>query len=105
MTLRREGHARDGGHGGESLAAKPHRGDGGEILRLLNFRRGVSQNREFCILGGHAAPVIAHGKPFFAAVFEFDFDRSGARIEGIFDEFFDGTGGSFEHFAGGNLVA
>ena len=49
------------------------------------------------------APVLAGCCGSRAALFDGDRDLGGAGVDGVFDEFLDDVGGTFEDLAGGDL--
>ncbi len=68
------------------------------------FRGGVPLDRQFEIGRRHAAPVIDHADQRLPALGQCDLDAGGAGIDGVLDQLLDGGGGTFDHFAGGDLV-
>ena len=73
---RRQGEAADAGDAGEGFAAKTHRGDGRQILRALNFARGMAFEAEQRVVPAHAGAVIGHPHQAAATGLDLDGDRA-----------------------------
>ena len=52
----------------------------------------------------HARSVVAHADELFAAVFDVDSDAARSGVEGVFDQFLDRVGRTFDDFARRDLV-
>ena len=64
----------------------------------------MAVEREFDVVGVDAAAVVADADEADAATCQLDFNRRRACVYAVFDDFFEGVGGAFDHFAGGDLV-
>ncbi len=53
---------------------------------------------------GDAAAVVGNADELDAAFLEMHLDRLAAGIEAVFEQFLENGGGSFDHFASGNLA-
>lgn len=60
--------------------------------------------RKFDVVGVDAAAVVADANQADAAARQLDFNRRCACIDTVFNDFFQGVGRAFDHFAGGDLV-
>jgi hypothetical protein len=94
----------DGGDGRESFAAEAHGGDGGEVFGLADLGGGVAFEGEEGVVAAHAEAVIRDTDQAASAGTDFDGDAGGLGIEGILDEFLDDGSGTFDDFAGGDLI-
>jgi hypothetical protein len=65
---------------------------------------GVAGEGQGQIVGVDAAAVIDDLDEVAATVPDFDIDASAAGIDGVFQQFLDDAGGSFDDFAGDDLV-
>ena len=99
-----EGEAADGGDAGQPFAAKTHAGDAFQIAQTADFAGGVAREGEGEVIGVDARAVVGNAQQFHAAAFDFDGDGGCAGVYAVFDDFFEGVGGAFDHFAGGDLV-
>lgn len=99
-----QGQAADGGDTGQAFAAKAHAGNVFQIVQGFDFAGGVAVEREFDVVGVDAAAVVADADEADAAAFQFHINRRCARVYAVFNDFFQGVGRAFDHFAGGNLV-
>ena len=64
----------------------------------------MAVEREFDVVGVDAAAVVADADEADAAARQLDFNRRRACVYAVFDDFFEGVGRAFDHFAGGDLV-
>src|SRR5450432_2223980 len=101
---RGQNEAADTGDAGQRFTAKTHRGDGGQVFSFLNFAGRMTFEREQRVVAAHAETVVGDAHEAASAAADLDDDFPGVGIEGIFDELFHDAGGSFDHFAGGDLV-
>ena len=74
-----------------------------EIL-VVEFRRGMTIDREREIAIGHAAAIVGNADPPPAAAIGEDVDPAGAGVDGVFHQFLDHARGTLDHFAGGDAV-
>ena len=88
----------------QRLAAETHRGNGRQILRPLDFARGMAFQRKQRVIAAHARAVIGHAHQASPARPNFDRDFLRPGIEGVFDQFLDHARRPLHHFAGGDLV-
>ena len=56
------------------------------------------------ILGFHAAAIVRDPQKGHAAVLDLHGDLGGTGIHGIFQQFFDNTGGTLHHLTGGDQI-
>lgn len=65
---------------------------------------GVTLKKILQVLVGDAGSVVFDMDQLFAGVLQMDLNAGGTRIKGILNAFFHNGGGSFDHFAGGDLI-
>jgi len=94
----------DAGDTGEGFAAKPHGGDAEEVGRRLDFAGGMPFEAHECVVAAHAEAVVGDADQRSATALDLDSDSRGLGVDGIFDEFFDDAGGTFNNLTGGDLV-
>ena len=61
-------------------------------------------DRERQLLGSHSASVVADSDQLASASGDRDLNTSGAGINAVLEQFFHDRCGSFNHFAGGDLI-
>ena len=61
-------------------------------------------HRQWQLLGGNAATIVADADQPHPAFFQVNVDTLRAGIQRVFNQFLDHRGGAFNDFAGGNLV-
>ena len=64
----------------------------------------MAVEREFDVVRMDAAAVVADADQADAAACQLDINRCRACIDTVFNDFFQGVGRAFDHFAGGDLV-
>jgi hypothetical protein len=96
--------ARDRGDRGQRFAAEAERGHTFEVVERGDFRGGVAGQRQREFILGDAAAVVGNADQFDAAFLQLNLDRLAAGVEGVFEQFLENGGGSFDHFASGNLA-
>ena len=96
--------ARDGGDGGQRLAAKAERGNGEQIVGGAQLRSGVALEGQQRVVAIHALAVVGDADELAAAGLDFDANAVGAGVERVFQQLLDDGGGPVDHFAGGDLV-
>ncbi len=90
---------RDARDRGQSLAAKPERRD--LLDRIVGqFRRRMAFERERHVGRGHPAPVILDFEARNPALGDSHRNASRTGVDGIFNQFLERSGGSFNHFTG-----
>ncbi|EKY02381.1 hypothetical protein HMPREF9120_02927 [Neisseria sp. oral taxon 020 str. F0370] len=99
-----EGEAADGGNAGQPFAAKTHAGDVLQIAEAGDFAGGVARQGKGQVVGVDARAVVGDAQAFHAARIGLRLYRRRARVEAVFDDFFECGGWTLDHFAGGNLV-
>ncbi len=95
---RRDRKPRHGSDRGQGLAPEAERRDG-EKIAVRELRGGVALDREFEILGAHAAPVVDDPDQPAPSRRDGDRNRAGAGIERVLDELLHGRGRTLDHFA------
>ena len=94
----------DAGDARQRFTAKAHRRNGLQILRSLDFAGGVSFQAKQRVVPAHPHAVVRDANQAAAASLDFHRDAARLRVERVFDQFLDHTGGALDHFAGGDLV-
>jgi len=89
---------------GERLATKAHRADVLEIVEACDLARRMAVERECEFVARDAAAVVGHPDAPHTPLFELYFDRAGAGIDGVLEQFLEHRGGPFDDLAGGDLV-
>ena len=75
-----------------------------EVFRAINFARGVAKEGDLGFFGCHTVSIIGDFDEGSSGVGKSDRDLGCSGVEGVFDEFLDGGGGSLDDFSGGDLV-
>ena len=90
---------RNAGDRRQGFAAKAHRR---HILDRIGrqFRGRMALERERHVGRGHPAPIVIDFQPQDSALGDSHRNASRPRIEGVFDQFLERCGGSFDHFTG-----
>ena len=101
---RRERDVRHGADGGQRLAAKAHRADGLEPLRIVQLARRVAQKRDARVLGRHAAAVVGHAQIGRAAAAQLHRHGAGPGVERVFHQLLDHGGGPLDDLARGDQI-
>src|SRR5581483_11225028 len=101
---RREREARDAGDRRQCFAAKAERADARQIVEETDLRRRMAFEREPCIIGLHAAAVVANLDELAPAALEENVDRVGAGIDGVLDQFLDDGSGTLDHLTRRDLI-
>jgi hypothetical protein len=96
--------ARDGGDGGEGLAAEAEGGDAQQVFELRDLAGGVAVEGEQRVVAPHATAVVGDDDAAAAAGVEVDGDRAGARVEGVLDQLLDHRSRALDHLAGRDLA-
>ena len=99
-----EAETADAGDTWYRFAAKSHGGDGGQILGALNLAGGMPFQAKQRVIAAHAGAVIGHPDQAASAGLDLNANIAGAGVQGVLNEFFHDTGGTLNHFAGGDLV-
>ena len=95
--------SRDTGDRGQSFAPKSEGCD--RFDRLVGQLGGaVPLQRQRHVLGRHTTSVVGHLDPADAALPDRHRDPGRARVDGIFDQFLQRTGGPFHHFTGRDTI-
>ena len=98
----------DGADGGQGLAAKAQGVDAQQvdIARIVGLELGrrVALDGQFQLVRGHAVAVVGDQDAGQAAALDLHLDAGGAGVEGVLDQFLDGTGRALDHLAGGDAV-
>ena len=90
---------RDAGDRRQSFAAKAQRRDIlDRVIGQLGCRMAFERQRH--VGGGHAAAVILDLEPRNSTVSDSHRDARRPGVDGVFDQFFERCGGSFDHFTG-----
>ncbi len=89
---------------GQRFAAKPKRGDGGEISRRADLAGGVPFQRKQRVIPIHPAAIIDHANKRNPAAPDAHFDFARAGIDAVLDQLFYDRGRPLDHFAGGHLA-
>jgi hypothetical protein len=95
----------NGGDAREGFAAEAEGVDGCEIVSGADFAGGVAFEAEESVVAIHADTVVGNLDEGNAAPAGQDFDARGGSVDGVFNEFFDDGGGSFDDLAGGHLAS
>jgi hypothetical protein len=98
------GQASDGGDRGQRLAAKAEGADAFEVVERGNFGGGMAGQGQRQLILGDAAAVVGDADQLDAAFFQMHLDGLAAGVEAVFEQFLEHGGGSFDHFASGNLA-
>lgn len=64
----------------------------------------MAVERQLDVVGVDTAAVVADANQADAAACQLDINRRCACIDTVFNDFFQGVGRAFDHFAGGDLV-
>ena len=96
--------SRDRGNAWNRFAAKPERGDALQVFGLGNLAGGVAFECHQRIVAAHAITVIGNIDERAPAVLDGDRDASGLGVQRVFGQLLHDRGGTFDHFAGGDLV-
>lgn len=99
-----EGEAGNGGDGGEGFAAEAESAEGFEVVDGGEFGGGVALEGGKGVGTGHAGAVVGDFDEGAAALEDGKVDMGGAGVKGVFEEFLDDGGRTFNDFAGGYLV-
>ena len=99
-----EQQARDGGDGGQRLAAEAERGDGEQILDVAQLAGGVALEGQQGVVAQHAAAIVGDADQAAAAGFHFDAQVGRAGVERVFEQLFDHRSGPLDHLTGGDFV-
>ena len=100
----RQDHATDTGNARQGFPAESHGADLKEVFDGSDLAGGMAFQGKEGIVSAHADPVITDADQAPAAGLDFDMNKSCLRIEGVLDQFFHDAGGSFDDFAGGDLI-
>ena len=96
--------AGDGGDRGQRLATKAQCADAFEVIEAGDFGGGVPGQGQRQFVLGNAAAVIGDTDQLDAAFLQMHLNGLATGIEAVFEEFLEDGGGSFDHFASGNLA-
>ena len=99
-----DGQVRDGGDGGQRLAAEAHRRHRLQLGQRHDLAGGVALQRQRQLGGGDAAAVVFHHDAAHAAGGQPQRDVRGAGVECVVDQFAHHRGRAFHHLAGGDLA-
>src|SRR5437773_1158128 len=91
--LPRAGGPREAGQG---LAAEAQRGDAEEFVGAAQLAGGVAGEGQRQVVGGDAAAVVGHADRVGAAALDLEVDAGAAGVDGVFQEFFEDTGGALD---------
>lgn len=94
----------DRSDGREGFAPEAHGGEGGEILGPSDLGGGMTFEREEGVIAAHPESIVGDADEAASTGPDFDGDAGGLGVEGILDEFLDDGSGSFNDFAGGDLI-
>ena len=94
----------DRGHRRQRLAAKAQAGHRFQILHAGNLAGGMAAYRQWQLLGGNAATIVADADQAHPAFFQINVDTPRTGIQRVFNQFFDHRRRTLDDFAGGNLV-
>ena len=94
----------DRGDRGECFPTETHGVDMKEVVGVFDLARGVTGDGEQHIVGMNAFAVIDDTDEFAPPFDDIDLNARGKRIETVLHQLFDDTGGTFDHFARGDLV-
>ena len=89
---------------GQRFPAKSQRGDAQQILRLLEFRRGMPLEREHGIVAHHAASVVRDLNKLLPARLNRNLDAGRARVERVLEQFLYHRRRTLHHLAGGDFI-
>ena len=88
---------------GSASPRKPRVAMLGRSSAVRSFEVGCRENAVTDLVGGDAGAVVLDPDGSGAALLDGDRDLVGVGVEGIFDEFLDDGGRSFDDFTGGDL--
>ena len=97
-------HRRDRVDRSERFAAKAERRNVLKVEEIADFARRVALERERELFLRDAATVVRDDDALQAAPVDAHFDIHGARVDGVFHEFFDDRRGALDHLARRNLT-
>ena len=92
------------GYRGQRLAAEAHCMDGEEVVRTVYLAGSVALEAEPGVAIAHAAAVIDHLDKGASSILHDEVDLGCTGIHCVLQQFFDGTGWTVDHLAGGDLV-
>ena len=88
----------------QRLSSKPHRRDRGEIVGAADLARRMTLDRQARVLRLHPLAIVVDAHLLLAAELDVNRDARGAGVDGVLDELLDDRGGTFDDFAGGDLI-
>jgi hypothetical protein len=95
---------RNGGDGGERLAAEAERGDAFEVFEGSNLAGGVAGERQRQLLLRDAAAVVDDADLPHAALEQLDGNVARAGVDAVLQQLLHHRGGPLDHLAGGDLA-
>ncbi len=103
-ATRGQGETADRGDRRQRFTPEAERGHRFEVVQIGDLAGGMARYRQRQLFRCDATAVVADADQAYTALFKIDINAAGTGVDRVLDQLLDHRRGTFDHFAGGDLV-